>query len=68
MALHEKSSKTRVVVAVPPDVRYRLKAQEPILKLDFINSGFAAGCEARLCLAVSERKQMGSAPRMAFGP
>jgi hypothetical protein len=29
-----------------------MKDQELILKLDSIHSGFAAGCEARLCLAV----------------
>jgi hypothetical protein len=33
-------------------VRYRLENQDLMLKLDPINSGFAAGCEARLCLAV----------------
>jgi hypothetical protein len=38
--------------ASPPDVRYRLENQDLMLKLDPINSGFAAGCEARLCLAV----------------
>ena len=37
--------------ASPPDVRYR-ENQDSILKLDSIQSGFAAGCEARLRLAV----------------
>jgi hypothetical protein len=34
--------------ASPPDVRYRLENQDLMLKLDPINSGFAAGCEYRL--------------------
>jgi len=29
-----------------------LENEEPILKLDSTHSGFAARCEARLCLAV----------------
>jgi len=33
---------------LPPDVRYRLKDPEPPLKLDSLNSGFAARCEIRL--------------------
>ena len=33
-------------------VRAGCENQERIIKLDFIRCGFAAGCEARLCLAV----------------
>jgi hypothetical protein len=47
--LHKKGG---IVAASPPDVRYRLEIQAPFLKLDSLHSGFAAGCEARLCLAV----------------
>jgi len=31
--------------APPPDVTYRLETQAPMLKLDSIHSGFAAGCD-----------------------
>jgi len=40
---------TRVVAASRSET---VKKQAPIVKLDSLNSGFAARCEARLCLAV----------------
>jgi len=48
-----------IVAALPPVERYRLEDQKSILKLDSIHSGFAAGCEARLCLAVKNHKVLG---------
>jgi hypothetical protein len=50
---------------MPPDDP--LAAQEPILKLDSINYGFAAGCEAGLCPAVGFLWPWGYAPGSAFG-
>ena len=56
-----------LAAATPPDVRYRLKNQEPILKFDSIHSGYAAGCEAGLCPAVSAPNQnWGYAPGLGF--
>jgi len=48
-----------IVPVLPPDVRCRLEDQKSILKLDSIPSGFAAGCEARLCLAVKNHNVLG---------
>jgi hypothetical protein len=54
--------------ASPPDVRYSLEGQEPLLELDSIHSGFADRCEARLCLAVKFSKSFGLSPWFGLWP
>ena len=57
-ALHET-----VIAASPADVRNRFQAQEIDPELDFIRSGFAAGCEAGLRPAVDfYPSELGYAP------
>jgi hypothetical protein len=41
---------------------------KPILKLDSIRTGFAAGCEARLCLAVDAPQDFGLSPWFGLWP